>query len=79
MYDLNNLYLSMMTNETFNDDQDDDAIWQIKRQRTMQRMTHELNVQWKMQGVQNVEARSTFTAMASPNHSPTTMVLNKTR
>jgi hypothetical protein len=28
MYDLNNLYLSMMTNETFNDDQDDDAIWQ---------------------------------------------------
>jgi hypothetical protein len=49
MYDLNNLYLSMMTNETFNDDQDDDAIWRIKRQRTTQQMTHELNVQWKIE------------------------------
>ena len=26
MYDLNNLYLSMMTNETHKDDQDDDAV-----------------------------------------------------
>uniref|UniRef100_A0A0A9CD66 Uncharacterized protein n=1 Tax=Arundo donax TaxID=35708 RepID=A0A0A9CD66_ARUDO len=32
-----------------------------------------------MQGVENIEARGTSTAMASPNHSPGSMILNKTR
>jgi hypothetical protein len=37
------------------------------------------NERRKTQGVQNVEPRSTSTAMASPNHSSVATVLNKTR
>jgi len=81
MYDLDNLYLLLLTNGIHISHQDGDATWRRTRWMKIQRRTH---VMWMWQKkedtrYQNVEARSTFMTMASPNHSLASMILNEIR